>query len=90
MTEYLCTACGYEGRRNILKRGSRGMEIFLWAVLMFPGPFYSAWRMITRKITCPHCGKATMVRASGEAATIYRHEQDLLLFPERDEIFKRF
>ena len=53
MSDYICTSCGYEGRRLSVKPGSRGMEIFLWAALMVPEPFYSSWRFFWQKTFLP-------------------------------------
>jgi len=64
MTEYICSNCDYIGESKIKKPGSRAMEIFLWAVFFIPGPFYTIWRMINKKHTCPHCGEDIMIPAN--------------------------
>jgi DNA-directed RNA polymerase subunit RPC12/RpoP len=61
MTDYICTSCNYVGKRKKMMRGSRGMEIFLWTVLFFPGPVYSLWRFLTKRYACPQCGERVMV-----------------------------
>jgi hypothetical protein len=57
----ICTQCGYEGRAKKTLRGSRGMEIFIWTMLLIPGPLYSVWRRVGLKRRCPNCGKVAMV-----------------------------
>ncbi len=60
MSEYVCTSCGYVGRRKEVKPGSRLVELLLWTVLLIPGPFYSAWRFFNKKYICVHCGEDTV------------------------------
>lgn len=57
----ICIHCGYEGKGHKIRRGSRGMEIFLWTVLLVPGPFYTLWRICAPRSICPHCRHTTMV-----------------------------
>jgi len=55
LAEFICTNCGYQGKRRAIKPGSRGMEIILWVVFLIPGPFYTLWRMLGKKWKCPQC-----------------------------------
>lgn len=58
--EYICSRCDYQGPKKKVKRGSAKMEMFCWA--MFPvGPFYTAWRILTKRWGCPRCGETVMV-----------------------------
>ena len=60
--KYICTNCEYQGKRKIIKAGSRTFEIIMWVVFLIPGPFYSLWRWIGQKYVCPKCGKENMVK----------------------------
>jgi len=60
-TLYVCADCNYVGPRVKVKPGSKGIELFLWLVLLVPGPFYSLWRILARKNGCPQCKSTTMV-----------------------------
>ena len=58
MAEYICTNCGYQGKKRSILPGSGTVELILWVVLLFPGPFYSLWRRVLgRKWGCPQCEK---------------------------------
>ena len=63
MTDYICTNCEYVGKRKEQKRGSLKVEIFLWLVLLIPGPFYSIWRIFNKIYSCPQCGFDIMIPA---------------------------
>lgn len=63
MTDYICTKCDYVGKRKAIKRGSGALELFLWLVLLIPGPFYTLWRIFNKKYQCPHCGEEVMIPA---------------------------
>jgi hypothetical protein len=59
--DYVCRTCGHIGRPSVQTKGSRKMEIFLWSVLMLPGPFYSFWRWASRFLACPKCKGTNIV-----------------------------
>ena len=61
MTDYICTQCGYEGRRKTKKKGSTSIEVLLWVVFLIPGPFYSLWRIFSKEYICPMCEDKSMV-----------------------------
>ena len=61
MTDYICTQCGYEGRRKTKKKGSTSIELLLWVVFLIPGPFYSLWRIFSKEYVCPICEDKSMV-----------------------------
>ncbi len=61
MVDYICTACGYVGHPKVLLRGSRSVEIGIWAMLIFPGPFYSFYRHCGARRFCTHCGTEGML-----------------------------
>lgn len=90
MVEYVCTLCGYEGRRRCEKRGSKGMEIFIWSVLLIPGPLYSLWRRCGLKAYCPHCGAQSMVKSTSDEGITFLHEQDKKLIGEMPQEWKKF
>ncbi len=79
MAEYICTACGYEGTGRKRKRGSKGMELFLWAGLLIPGPFYSLYRRVGLKRECTHCGLPTVVNVNSDAGFIAKRKIDIEL-----------
>lgn len=71
----ICKHCGYEGDAKRILRGSRGMEIFIWTVLLVPGPFYSLWRRVPAIRRCPHCHReGGMVSLMSDAGKIIRYE----------------
>ncbi len=76
MSTYICTSCGYEGAPKKILKGSKAVEIAIWAVLLIPGPFYSAWRRIGARIECPNCKKSgTMVKRSSAEAQLYMERE---------------
>ncbi len=66
----ICTQCGYEGKGKKILRGSKAMEVFIWAVLLVPGPFYSIWRRAGVQRSCLNCGRTTMVSLKSDAGFI--------------------
>jgi len=53
--EMLCPKCGYRGKPKLYTKGSIGMEIVLWILLIIPGFIYSCWRHLSRFRACPRC-----------------------------------
>jgi hypothetical protein len=79
MAKYICKHCGYEGEAKRQKRGSRGVEIFLWTVLLIPGPLYTIWRMTGKSKECPNCERQGFVKSSSDEGYIVkkRFEKEL-------------
>lgn len=75
----ICTSCGYEGKGRKQLRGSKAAEIFIWAVLMIPGPLYSAWRRIKVPVKCPNCGHFTMASLHSNAGRLMQQKIDVEL-----------
>lgn len=61
MVDYICTGCGYVGQPKVFLRGSKGVEIALWALLLLPGPFYSFYRRCGARRICSHCNTEPML-----------------------------
>lgn len=59
--EHICPNCGNIGAPKWLMRGSTRMEIIIWVVLFFPGPFYSFWRRLGAERKCNFCGYVGML-----------------------------
>ena len=76
MAEWVCKACGWEGTRKKLLRGSKGMEIFIWSVLMVPGPLYSIWRRTGKSNDCRHCGLPMLVPLDSDIGQLTRLKFD--------------
>ncbi len=51
-----CSKCGSDAEPLVILRGSTGMQIFLWCMLVVPGFFYSLWREASKKVVCSVCG----------------------------------
>ena len=79
MAAYICTVCGSEGKGRKTKRGSGKTEMIIWTVLLFPGPFYSAWRRIALQRICTHCSAPAMVKMNSDAGWITRRKVDIEL-----------
>lgn len=80
MADYICTSCGYQGKKKAILPGSGTTELVLWIVFLIPGPFYSIWRrIIGRKWGCPQCGNQAMVPLDSLAgkAKLNEIEQDI-------------
>jgi hypothetical protein len=73
MTEILiCGDCKKVNSCTKAKRGSRSMEVFLWATLFFPGIFYTIWRNAPQKKICKYCESDFLLPADSP------HTKDLL------------
>ena len=79
MADYICTACGYEGPGRKTKRGSSRMELFIWTMLLVPGPFYSLYRRIGLKRECTHCGLPRVMKQTSPEGEIMRRKVDIEL-----------
>lgn len=72
MTTFICRHCGYEGEAKRQKRGSRGVEVFLWSMFLIPGPLYSFWRMTGRSKECPNCDRIGFVKSSSDEGWVIK------------------
>jgi ribosomal protein S27AE len=59
--QFVCTTCGYVGKRKKVAKGSFLLELFLWLFFILPGVIYSVYRLSTKQKVCPKCGNATMI-----------------------------
>ena len=59
--QWLCTTCGAQTNPITLTKGSFGIEIILWLLMILPGVLYSVWRLTTRERGCPVCRKSTLI-----------------------------
>lgn len=57
-----CPNCSYEGKAKRMVKGSMGLEIVLWLLLIIPGLIYSLWRSFSRYNACPKCGYQFVVK----------------------------
>jgi len=56
-----CTSCGTTGAPKKHTPGSTWLEFVLWLCVLFPGLFYSLWRLAARRNVCASCGSAQLV-----------------------------
>lgn len=64
------------------------MELFIWAALFFPGPFYSMWRRLGTDDRCPHCGIPGLVKLNSDAGWMARRTFDAelgLIVPKEEK-----
>lgn len=74
MADYICTKCDYVGERKRRKPGSTAIEIFLWVALLIPGPFYTIWRILGKRMACPKCGTTKMVPVKAKEDELSQEE----------------
>jgi len=79
VADYICTVCGWEGPLKRRKRGSKGVEFFLWTVLLVPGPFYSLWRRIGVEKACPNCKIPKLAKLNSVAGVLAQRKFDIEL-----------
>lgn len=60
---FVCVACGALAGGNKAPRGSLGVEILLWLLLILPGLIYTLWRQTTYRAVCDTCGGDQLVPA---------------------------
>ena len=84
--ERICPTCGYEGVGKRELRGSRGVEQFIWLVLLVPGPFYSVYRRVPAIRRCTHCGGSKMISLRSDKGKIFRFEFEKEMKPKGEEI----
>jgi len=73
-TGRFCTTCGFEGETRLHTKGSLGVEIVLWLLLIVPGLIYTVWRHASREQVCNSCGAATLVPVTSPVAVKMRKE----------------
>lgn len=60
--EMVCARCGTVGKPKQRARGSFGVEVVMWLLLIVPGIIYSAWRSFSGTIkTCRACRSEELV-----------------------------
>jgi DNA-directed RNA polymerase subunit RPC12/RpoP len=66
-----CTACHEIDKPATRVKGSLGLEILLWLLLIVPGLIYSLWRSTSaaRVKQCRHCGSRELVPPNSRRAT---------------------
>lgn len=52
---HICANCWATCRPKKITQGSLAWEIVLWLLFIFPGLFYSLWRLTSRYWGCPYC-----------------------------------
>lgn len=57
----VCTVCHHHGPSKQQTRGSTGVELVLWLLLIIPGVIYSVWRLSTKRWVCESCGSEAIV-----------------------------
>lgn len=72
-----CTSCGHEGEPRMHTKGSMGIELVLWLLLIVPGLIYSVWRMSSKAQVCASCGAATLVPGTSPVAVKMRKDLNL-------------
>ncbi len=80
----VCTECEFIGPPKMVKRGSAGMEWFLWLTLLIPGPFYSFWRIMNKKRICAKCNGTILVTLDSRLGRVIAGKQG---FEPSDEDF---
>ena len=69
--EFFCTSCGSVGKPRVRNRGSSAIEIILWLTFIFPGLFYTLWRMGRKDRYCRACKAQTVIPADSPMARQY-------------------
>lgn len=53
---WYCTQCGTVANPRSYTKGSFGIEVLLWLMMILPGVLYTVWRLTSRSKGCPKCG----------------------------------
>lgn len=61
MRSMYCAHCGTVAEPVTYTKGSLGIEILLWLLMILPGVLYTVWRLTTKYRGCPTCGAAIML-----------------------------
>ena len=56
MKAKFCVRCGHYIANIGAVKGSFGVEVLLWILLLPVGIIYSVWRLVGRSHDCPGCG----------------------------------
>jgi hypothetical protein len=80
----ICLECGHIGHPKRLKRGSMGMEIMIWSVLLIPGPFYSIWRRTGPERGCASCKSQDLIPETSLAGKAWKEKH--MLHEEVEEL----
>jgi hypothetical protein len=62
-----CLTCEHVGPTATRARGSLGMEVALWLLLIVPGMIYSVWRVTGKRPVCQQCGSDALVPSQSPA-----------------------
>ena len=63
-----CTACGTVAIPKRYTKGSFGMEILLWLLMVLPGVLYTLWRITSKYAGCPQCQAPGMIPLTSPVA----------------------
>jgi hypothetical protein len=63
-----CDHCGFVGRPKRYTKGSFGIEILLYFLMIFPGLLYTVWRLTSKFSGCPKCATPNMMPATSPKA----------------------
>lgn len=58
---WFCTSCGSQTNPITIVKGSFGVEVLLWLLMILPGVLYSLWRITSKEKGCPQCRKPTLI-----------------------------
>jgi hypothetical protein len=67
--KWYCPTCGYVGGRASYTKGSLGMAVLLYLLMILPGVLYSVWRLTSKYEGCPKCQAPQMIPADSPKAT---------------------
>jgi hypothetical protein len=65
---YYCTSCGTVANPKKYTKGSFGMEVLLWLLMILPGVLYSLWRITSKYPGCPQCKTPNMIPVTSPIA----------------------
>ncbi len=66
--KWYCSHCGVIGRPKRYTKGSFGIEIVLYLLMILPGVLYTVWRLTSKYEGCPSCGSPNMMPATSPKA----------------------
>ena len=66
--QWYCPTCGTVAWPRTYTKGTFGMEVLLWLLMILPGVLYSLWRITSKYKGCPKCGAPNMIPASSPKA----------------------
>jgi ribosomal protein S27AE len=65
---WYCDRCGYLGNQRRYTKGSFGLELFLYLLMILPGVIYTLWRLTSKYKGCPKCATPNMMPATSPKA----------------------